>query len=309
MGRRQRGRPHAAGSSATGARPSSRSTAPDLRPARRRHSYARWIFFDYLSERYGPGIVKELLTQAAASDAGNDPLRICRRIDDVLAAHGSSLTQTFNGFTAANAGGSYSFPGLGGGEALPHRPHWSTPERRARRCPPAPSRSITWRPTTCSSTAATSRLLRRLRRGHAEDHAWTCRRAARRCRASPMRSASTSSPSTAAPPRRMCRGRTARARSPRSASPTPAPATASSSWCTPRFRSTPVKFRGTSAPHIRVSLRKPARVARRLPVLRFNVRSSGRGTLQVLFRSALRARQLPPQGWTQPDPAAAAHGS
>jgi len=47
---------------------------------------------------------------------------------------------------------------------------------------------------------------------------------------------------------------------------------------------TPVKFRGTAAPRIHLALPRRASVKRRLPVLRFNVRSSGRGTLQVLFK-------------------------
>ena len=47
---------------------------------------------------------------------------------------------------------------------------------------------------------------------------------------------------------------------------------------------TPVRFRGTSAPRISLALPRLAKVKRRLPVLRFNVRSSGRGTLQVLLK-------------------------
>src|SRR5262249_36821616 len=38
---------------------------------------------------------------------------------------------------------------------------------------------------------------------------------------------------------------------------------------------TPVKFRGTAAPRIRLALPRLANVKRRLPVLRFNVHSSG----------------------------------
>jgi hypothetical protein len=47
---------------------------------------------------------------------------------------------------------------------------------------------------------------------------------------------------------------------------------------------TPVRFRGTTAPRISLALPRLANVKRRLPVLRFNVHSSGRGTLQVLFK-------------------------
>jgi hypothetical protein len=48
---------------------------------------------------------------------------------------------------------------------------------------------------------------------------------------------------------------------------------------------TPVKQRGTAAPRVKVTIPKLAHVARRRLFLRFNVRSSGRGTLQVLLKS------------------------
>jgi hypothetical protein len=89
------------------------------------YSYARWIFFDYLSEHYGPGIVKEIITRAGVLGAGNDPALDIQAIDDVLVAHGSSLAETFNAFTAANAGESYSFPGLAGSGRAP-KPSVST---------------------------------------------------------------------------------------------------------------------------------------------------------------------------------------
>ena len=81
-------------------------------------SYARWIFFDYLSEQYGAGIVKEFFQKAAALNAGDDPSTDVQAVDQVLAAHGSSLSQAYNGFTAANTGPTYSFPGL-----TARRPH------------------------------------------------------------------------------------------------------------------------------------------------------------------------------------------
>ncbi len=76
-------------------------------------SYARWIFFDFLSERYGPGIVKELLGRMATLEADTGSLDL-DALDDVLAAHGSSLTQAFDDFSAANAAGGYRYPGLSG---------------------------------------------------------------------------------------------------------------------------------------------------------------------------------------------------
>jgi hypothetical protein len=75
-------------------------------------SYARWIFFEYLSERYGKSIVKEIYQQAAAlhADTASQDLDA---IDAALSARGSSLAQAFSDFSAANAAGGYSFPGLG----------------------------------------------------------------------------------------------------------------------------------------------------------------------------------------------------
>ena len=76
-------------------------------------SYSRWIFFDYLSEHFGVGIVKEILQQTAALQADSAD-RDLDAIDAALAAHGSSLAQAFGDFAAANAGGSYGFNGLAG---------------------------------------------------------------------------------------------------------------------------------------------------------------------------------------------------
>src|SRR4051794_273487 len=76
-------------------------------------SYARWIFFDYLSERYGAGIVKEIYQQAAVLQADTGA-RDLDAIDAALAAHGSSLAQAFTDFSAANSSGAYRFAGLSG---------------------------------------------------------------------------------------------------------------------------------------------------------------------------------------------------
>jgi Family of unknown function (DUF6055) len=80
--------------------------------------YARWIFFDYLSEHYGPGIIKEIIVRAGVLNAGTDPGLDLQATGDVLAAHGGSLTQVFNDFTAANAAAAYAFPGLAGNGQL-----------------------------------------------------------------------------------------------------------------------------------------------------------------------------------------------
>jgi hypothetical protein len=75
-------------------------------------SYSRWMFYEYLSEHYGSGIVKEILERELALSVGTDTGLGLQAVDDVLAAHGSSLAQAFSGFTGANAGAAYTFPGL-----------------------------------------------------------------------------------------------------------------------------------------------------------------------------------------------------
>lgn len=82
-------------------------------------SYARWIFFDYLSERYGLGIVKEIYQQVAATGA-DTAAEDLDAIDAALAAHGSSLAQAFTDFSAANAAGGYRFAGLAGSTRYLH---------------------------------------------------------------------------------------------------------------------------------------------------------------------------------------------
>jgi hypothetical protein len=76
-------------------------------------SVSRWIFFEYLSERYGTGIVKEIYQRVAALQADTAAAGL-DAIDAVLGAHGSSLAQAFNDFSAANASGAYTFPGQAG---------------------------------------------------------------------------------------------------------------------------------------------------------------------------------------------------
>jgi hypothetical protein len=88
--------------------------APGSSCAASNYAYARWVFFEFLSERYGPGIVKEILRRAGAIGAGTSAALDLQAIDNVLAAHGSSLSQAFADFTVANASAAYSFPGLAG---------------------------------------------------------------------------------------------------------------------------------------------------------------------------------------------------
>jgi hypothetical protein len=76
------------------------------------NSYSRWIFFEHLSERYGPGIVQQVFARAAALRAGTNPSLDLQAIADVLAAHGSSLSAEWNAFVSANAGDAYTLSAL-----------------------------------------------------------------------------------------------------------------------------------------------------------------------------------------------------
>ena len=247
-------------------------------------AYARWIFFDYLSERYGPGIVKEILTQAAASDAGSDPQKDLQAIGAVLAAHGSNLTDAFNGFTAANTGASYSFPGLGGGDKLPH------------------SAGSTYTGATSQALPTRTLSIDHLAANYTYFYSGDPRVSSAGCGAAtlhvtvdvPAGSASVPSVSDAFGVHQLTvNGSTASADVPWSncdgsvaALGVPNPGSADGQQFTVHasLQITPVKFRGTAAPRIHLALPRRASVKRRLPVLRFNVRSSGRGTLQVLFK-------------------------
>jgi hypothetical protein len=75
------------------------------------YSASHWVFFEYLSERYGRDIVKEIYQQVASLQADTAEKGL-DAIDAVLTAHGSSLAQAFNGFTAANAADAYTIAGL-----------------------------------------------------------------------------------------------------------------------------------------------------------------------------------------------------
>jgi hypothetical protein len=248
-------------------------------------AYARWIFFDYLSERYGPGIVKQILTQAAASGAGNDPAQDLQAIGQVLASHGSSLTQAFNGFTAANTGGSYSFPGLGGGAQLPH------------------SAGSLYTGATSGSLPAQTLTIDHLAANYTYFYSGDTRVSSAGCGAATLKitvdlpAGSSSVPSvsddfgvhplavngntaSADVPFTNCQGSLAALGIPNSGAADGQQFVVHSALVV-----TPVKLRNTKPPHVRVAFRKLTTVARRLPVLRFNVRSSGRGTLQVLLKS------------------------
>jgi hypothetical protein len=252
-------------------------------------SYARWIFFEYLAEQYGPGIVKEIIEKAGALDAGDDPAADLKAIDQVLAAHGSSLTQAFNGFTAANTGASYSFPGLAGSGKLPR------------------SAGSTYTGVTSLTLAPRPVTIDHLAANYMYFYSGDSRVSSAGCGAAtlnvsvdlPAGSASvpgisdafgvhplsvSGSTASISLPWTGCAGSLA-------ALGVPNPGSTSaddgerfvvhaSLVVTP-----PALHAGTTAPHITVSLPRLASVAPRQPFLRFNVRASGRGLLQVLLKS------------------------
>lgn len=249
-------------------------------------SYARWIFFDYLSEQYGPGIIKDILTQAAASNAGDDPEKDLQAIDQVLQGHGSGLTQAFNGFTEANASGSYRFPGLAGSDALPH------------------SVASVYTGVATAGLPTQTLTIDHLAANYMYFYSGDTRFSSAGCGAATlhltvdMPAGSTSVPSvsdafgvhpltvngstaSADVPWTNCEGELTAL-----GIPNPTDADGQQFVVHASLQVTPVKQRaGTLPPRIRLSMSKLANVARRLPVLRFNVHSTGRGTLQVLVHS------------------------
>jgi len=251
-------------------------------------SYSRWIFFDYLSEQYGPGIVKEIFEKAAALSAADDPATDIQAVDQVLAAHGSSLTQAFNGFTAANAGATYSFPGLAGSGKLPHA-------------------AASFYTGAANGTLPVSALtIDHLASNYVYFHSGDPRVSSAGCGAAtlnlsvdlPAGSASVPSASDAFGVHALrVRGRPASISVPWTnctgslvalGLPNPGSTAADDGKQFVVHASlalTPAKLRATAAPHITITLPKLASVARNRPFLRFNIRSSGRGTLLVLLKS------------------------
>jgi hypothetical protein len=69
--------------------------------------YAAWRFFEYLSERYGDGIVKRIFEHARDLGPGVQALTATQR---ALAERGTTLAAAFGGFAAANMAGAYARP-------------------------------------------------------------------------------------------------------------------------------------------------------------------------------------------------------
>jgi hypothetical protein len=248
-------------------------------------SYARWIFFDYLSEQYGAGIVKEIFQKAAALNAGDDPSTDVQAINQVLAAHGSSLSQAFNGFTAANTGATYSFPGL-----TARRPH---------------SAASTYTGANNAKIALQTLTIDHLASNYLNFYSGDPRVSSAGCGAATLRltvvvptSGSVPSISDAFGVHQLTvNGHTAQISIPWTSClgmqatlgiPNPGMTSADDGKqfaVQGTMTLTPVKLRGTAAPHITATFPKLAHVARKRPFLRFNVRSSGSGMLQVLLKS------------------------
>ena len=251
-------------------------------------SYARWLFFDYLSEHYGAGIVKEIFQRAAALGANDDPASDLQAIDQALTAHGSSLSQAFNGFTAANTGASYAFPGLAGSGRQPQ------------------SSASLYTGALSSVLPAQALTINHLAANYVYFYSGDPRVSSAGCGAAtlnvtvdlPARSASVPSLSDTFGLRPLTiSGNTASAAVPWTNCPgsvaaigVPNPGTTIGDdgkqfVVHATMTVTPVKQRSSAAPRIRVRIPRLAHVARRRPFLRFNVRSSGRGMLQVLLKS------------------------
>lgn len=249
-------------------------------------SYARWIFYEYLSEQYGPGIVKELFQKASALGAGDDPAADVQAVDQVLAAHGTGLAQAFNGFTAANTGPTYSFTGLAA-----RRPHGA---------------AAMYTGANNTTIAPQTLTIDHLAANYVNFYSGDPRVSSAGCGAAtlnvsvdlPAGSASVPSISDAFGVHPLAvSGSTAQISVPWTGCPgsqatlgLPNPGTTGADdgkqfviHATTTL--TPVKPRGTVVPRITLSLPKLAKVARNRPFLRFNVRSSARGTLQVLLKS------------------------
>jgi hypothetical protein len=75
-----------------------------------RGGYSRWSFFEYLSERFGSTIVKDVLDRGAA--LGDPTVPAITLVSDALAAKGTTLADAFTDWTVANLSGNYTATGL-----------------------------------------------------------------------------------------------------------------------------------------------------------------------------------------------------
>ncbi len=71
-----------------------------------------WLFFEYLSERYGPGIVKQIFDDGAS--VGLPAPASTQYVSNVLATKGTTLSDAFTDYTSANVAGNYQIAALKG---------------------------------------------------------------------------------------------------------------------------------------------------------------------------------------------------
>ena len=79
--------------------------------------YRGSIFWEYLSEHYGTGIVHEAFDREALLGAADHQAHDVQALGEALAAHGSSLAAALNGYALAAVAGQITRPGV-----LPHAP-------------------------------------------------------------------------------------------------------------------------------------------------------------------------------------------
>jgi hypothetical protein len=107
--------------------------------------YSRWPFFEYLSDRFGIGVVKDVFARGAALA---DPAQTgATLLDSTLVTKGTTLSTVFGDYALAGPDGRRRRPG-------PHRPSprdvRNGLDRRSvgRTSPFRRSRSTTWQPAT-----------------------------------------------------------------------------------------------------------------------------------------------------------------
>lgn len=81
----------------------------DLTDDYQNNGYSRWHFFEYLTERYGPSFVKDILNQGAAGAPTS-----FAAVTNALAAKGTTLADTYNAWTQADLIGAYAVSDLQG---------------------------------------------------------------------------------------------------------------------------------------------------------------------------------------------------
>lgn len=79
--------------------------------------YRGSIFWEYLSEHYGTGIVHEAFNRDAALGAADHQAHDIQALGEALAAHGSSIAAAFDGYALAAVAGQITRPGV-----LPYTP-------------------------------------------------------------------------------------------------------------------------------------------------------------------------------------------